>query len=392
MPDSDVLIIGAGAAGLSLAWRLLTPPPGVPAPRVTLVDAPPGPLRPPERTWCYWEKGAGDYDGALTASWQRLRVRGADGEPYSRGLGELRYKMLRSPAFERALRPALAPLHRTEAVVGEVRELPGGGAEALCRTADGADLRLRARWVFDSRPPAVAPRAARVRLLQHFKGWFVRTERPAFTPDTVELMDFRTPQPDHGLAFGYVLPLGPHEALVEYTQFSSSVLGDAAYDQALHHYTDAVLGLGPLRIRGVERGVIPMTDARHARRAGRHVFRIGTAGGAVRPSTGYAFAAVQRQTRAVAEALHQGREPVPPRAYSARSHLMDTVLLRGLDTGRIAGPDFFTRLFAHVPAERLLRFLDGDTRLGEDLLIGLRTPVAAMLRTVAELPFTARRT
>ncbi|MFJ3582966.1 lycopene cyclase family protein [Streptomyces sp. NPDC090127] len=389
MPDSDVLIIGGGAAGLSLAWRLLRPPPGVPAPRVTLVDAPAGPLRPPERTWCYWEKGPGDYDAALTTSWQRLRVRGADGEPLTRGIGDLRYKMLRSSAFERALRPALTSLRRTEAVAEEIHDLPGG-AEARCRTADGGDLRLRARWVFDSRPPAVPPRA-RVALLQHFKGWFVRTEKPVFTPDTVDLMDFRTPQPDHGLAFGYVLPLDPYEALVEYTQFSPAALTDAAYDRALHHYTEAVLGLGPLQVRGVERGAIPMSDGRHARRAGRHVFRIGTAGGAIRPSTGYAFAAVQRQTKAVAEALHHGREPLPPRAYPLRSHAMDTVMLRGLDTGRIAGPDFFTRLFAQVPAERLLRFLDGDTHPGEDLLIGLHTPVRAMLRTVAELPFTARR-
>ncbi|MFE3130029.1 lycopene cyclase family protein, partial [Streptomyces hydrogenans] len=65
----DVVVIGAGAAGLSLAWRLLRPPPGVDAPSVVLVDAPPGPLRPPPRTWCYWEQGPGDYDAWLTASW-----------------------------------------------------------------------------------------------------------------------------------------------------------------------------------------------------------------------------------------------------------------------------------------------------------------------------------
>ena len=36
---------------------------------------------------------------------------------------------------------------------------------------------------------------ARTTLLQHFRGWFVRTERPVFDRDRAELMDFRVPQP-----------------------------------------------------------------------------------------------------------------------------------------------------------------------------------------------------
>ncbi|MFJ8164240.1 lycopene cyclase family protein [Streptomyces sp. NPDC096136] len=108
----DVAIVGAGAAGLSLAWRLLDPPPGVRPPDVVLVDAPPGPLRPPDRTWCYWEAGEGDYEPLLTASWRRLRVRAPDGSGAARDFGGLRYKMLRSGHFEQGIRPRLAGLRR----------------------------------------------------------------------------------------------------------------------------------------------------------------------------------------------------------------------------------------------------------------------------------------
>ncbi len=386
---TEVVVVGGGAAGLSLAWRLLAPPDGVPVPRVTLVEAPPGPLRPPERTWCFWEAGPGAYDPFLTASWGGLRVRGPDGSGPVRPLGGLRYKMLRSGDFERGLRPRLSALRRVEAVVEEVADGPDG-AVVRCRAADGTVSRLRARWVFDSRPPAAVP-PARTALLQHFRGWFVRTERPVFTPDVVELMDFRTPRPAHGLSFGYVLPTGPYEALVEYTEFGRTPLTTAAYDRALAAYTRDVLRLGPFRVRDTEQGVIPMSDGRHPRAAGRHVFRVGAAGGAVRPSTGYAFAAIQRQARAVADALHGGRRPLPPPAYSSRALAMDSVLLRGLDTGRIDGPAFFTGLFARVPCERLLRFLDGATGPAEEFSIGLRTPVPAMLRTAAEVPLLPRR-
>ncbi|MEU1193454.1 lycopene cyclase family protein, partial [Streptomyces sp. NPDC005859] len=85
------------------------------------------------------------------------------------------------------------------------------------------------------------------------------------------------------------------------------------------------------------------------------------------------------------------RRPLPPPAHSARSRAMDAVLLRALDSGRVGGADFFAHLFTRVPMERLLRFLDGRTRLHEDLSVGIRTPVLPMLRSAAELPYLPRR-
>src|SRR3954453_5115175 len=96
---ADVAIVGAGAAGLSLAHRLAPHPPAARPVSVALVNAPPGALRPPPRTWCFWEPGAGPYDAALTASWQRLRVHAPGGQPIPRGIAPLRYKMLRSHEF-----------------------------------------------------------------------------------------------------------------------------------------------------------------------------------------------------------------------------------------------------------------------------------------------------
>ncbi|MEU2119624.1 lycopene cyclase family protein [Streptomyces sp. NPDC016459] len=388
----DVAVIGAGAAGLSLAHRLNGHLPGARTPSVVLVDAPPGPLRPPPRTWCFWETGHGRFDAAVRAEWHRLRVRPPVGRPIEGDIAPLRYKMIRSDDFESLVARDLARgpnVRRLEATVDTVEEFPSG-ARVLMTRPDGRPHALEARWVFDSRPLGSLP-AARTTLLQHFHGWFVRTERPVFDAGTAELMDFRTPQPADGLSFGYVLPTGPREALVEYTEFSPRLLTAIGYEAAVRHYADDVLGLGDLETVATETGVIPMTDAPMPRRVGASVFRIGAAGGATRPSTGYAFAALQRQTRSVATALRQGRVPVPPAAHSPRARAMDAVLLRALDSGRVDGPALFTRLFARVPTGRLLRFLDGRTNLFEDLSVGRHTPVGPMLRTVVELPGLPRR-
>ncbi|WKV75889.1 lycopene cyclase family protein [Streptomyces sp. PCS3-D2] len=390
MLKADVAVIGAGAAGLSLAHRLNGH--GGPAPSVVLIDPPPGPLRPAPRTWCFWESGHGRFDAAVRSRWSHLRVRPPAGHAIEADITPLRYKMIRSDDFESLVGQDLAHssnVRRLEATVDTVEEAPSGPRVLLTR-ADGSGDALEARWVFDSRPPGSLP-AARTTMLQHFRGWFVRTSRPAFDHTTAELMDFRTPQPAEGLSFGYVLPTGPREALVEYTEFSPCVLTGSGYEAALRHYTTDVLALGDLEILATETGLIPMTDAAVPQRVGASVFRIGAAGGATRPSTGYTFAGLQRQTRAVAAALRQGRDPVPPAAHSSRARAMDAVLLRALDTGRVDGPDLFCRLFTRVPPSRLLRFLDGRTSLLEDLSVGRHAPVGPMLRTAAELPRLPRR-
>ncbi|MEU3660504.1 lycopene cyclase family protein [Streptomyces sp. NPDC032940] len=385
--NSDVLVIGGGAAGLSLVHRLTESV----AVTVTLVEPPDGPLRPAERTWCYWGAGPDGLEETVGASWSVLRVHGSDGRPFTVTPAPFTYRMVRSTDFERMVHGRLA---RTDgarllrATVDSVRAVPGG-AEVRCVLHGGRHLTLRARRVFDSRP-LTAPPPARTRLLQHFRGWFVRTRTGRFDPAVADLMDFRVPQPTRGLAFGYVLPLAPDRALVEYTEFSRDALTTGAYEAALRQYCGDVLGLGELTVERTEQGVIPMTDARFPRRAGAAVLRIGTAGGATRPSTGYTFAAVQRHSRAIAAAVREGHAGVPA-PHGRRALAMDAILLRALDTGRVDGPNFFTGLFRDVPAERLLRFLDGTTSLREEWGIGLRTPVRPMLRTAVEVPFLPRR-
>jgi lycopene beta-cyclase len=195
-------------------------------------------------------------------------------------------------------------------------------------------------------------------------------------------MDFRTAQPSRGLSFGYCLPLSDGSVLVEYTEFSPTRLDPDFADQALDAYA-TLLGADPgARAGHTEQGVIPMTDAPFPRRVGPRRFRLGTAGGATRPSTGYTFAAMERQARTLADLLAAGRPPVPPPPYPPRHRVLDGVLLRALDDDLVDGPAFFRRLFARHPAERVLRFLDGSSDLDEEFAIMASSPRVAMVRAV----------
>lgn len=366
MHKAEVVVVGAGAAGLALACLLGEQG----SLDVVLVDAPPGPARSPERTWCSWQSGPTDWEAAVTARWHRVSVHAPSGLERTYNLAPLDYTMVRSRDYERVCGERLARtgVRRVEALVEAI------SADGVVHGAD-----VSGRWVFDTRPTAPA-RPGRVALLQHFRGWFVRTAEDRFDPSVAGLMDFRPPQPRGGVAFGYVLPTSPREALVEYTEFSRSSLSDEAYESALNDWTAGPLALGPFEVLEVEQGAIPMTDAPFPRRVGERVFRLGAAGGATRPSTGFTFAAAQRQARAVAAALRDGRDPEPPPAYSRRHLAMDGMLLRALDGGLLDGASFFADLFAAQPTERVLRFLDGSTSLREDLAVMAAAPKAPMLR------------
>ncbi|MGW3245459.1 lycopene cyclase family protein [Streptomyces sp. NPDC001070] len=378
---------------MSLARRLTRPPESSAAtPSLILVEPPAGSsVRSASRTWCFWDDDPGEYDELVTASWRHIRITDRNGASTTASLPRA-YKMIRSVDFVHNIGSALRDrpeVRWVEATVTAVRDIQGG-AEVSAVDAAGRSVRLTGRWVFDSRPPQELP-AARTALLQHFRGWFVTTQAERFDPAVADLMDFRTGQPDQGLSFVYTLPISTRQALVEYTEFSGAPLSEAAYDAALDHYARRVRSLGPFTVTAVEQGVIPMTDGSFPRQVGSRVFRVGVAGGATRPSTGYAFAAIQRQSAAAADALHAGRTPLPPMPHTARHRLMDAVMLRALATGRVGGAAFFEELFRRNPAERVVRFLDGASSLRDEWAIGLSTPVLPMLRSLAELPLLPRR-
>ncbi|MEV0428636.1 lycopene cyclase family protein [Micromonospora sp. NPDC050495] len=373
--DVDLALVGGGgAACLVLAALGRHELAGL---RVAVVD--PVRKRGQDRTWAFWGVPGSDLDPLLSASWSRVEVV----TPAARrvlSLDPLRYAMLRSaPVYDRAA--------AAERRLGAVRiEVPAGrlrddGDRVTVHDPAGRVL-LRAGWVLDSRPRPPA-RPGRTNWLQHFRGWWLAADRPTFDPDRAVLMDFRTPQPDRGVSFGYVLPVDDRYALVEYTEFSAAPLGDAGYDRALRGYAGLLgLDLAGLRVREVENGVIPMTDGPFVGRPSPRVVRLGTAGGATRPSTGFTFSAMLRQADQVARALAAGRPPVPAPAYPARHRWMDAVALRALDRGHVGGVAFFDRLFARNPAERVLRFLDGATSPAEELAVMRSSPLLPMTGAV----------
>jgi lycopene beta-cyclase len=366
-PAGGIAILGAGLAGLSLAVQLVER--GVRAP-ITLVE--PRTAYADDRTWGFWETEAHPFSPLIAERWHAWRV-AAGGREIVRGAG-VPYARLPAAALYADARARLAGAANVRLLTGtRVTGLDGGRVLTDRGPLDGA-------VVYDGRPPEADRIVRGPRLLQQFVGRRVTTDRPVFEPGVADLMDFRVSQ-RHGIAFLYVLPSGPREALVEATVFAGEPVSDAVLDGLLADGLAARAGGARVAVLGEERGEIPMAPGLGALAGddGRAI-PIGTRAGAPRGSTGYAFLPVQRHVRQLADDLAAGR----PRARAMRgtgTDWLDRVFLTQLLRDPAGGPALLARLFDRVPPARLVRFLMEQGGPLDHLAVMTALPTAPLLRS-----------
>lgn len=362
MKQYDYIISGAGAAGLSLLMHLMQHR-TLDHKKILIVDK--APKTTNDRTWCFWEQQPGLFEPIVHHSWQHLHFYSS----YYSSLLDLypyRYKMIRGIDFYNYVMSEAAKFANITFRYGNV--------EALANDGDGAGVivdgeRLTADYVFNSiifSKPSVP--ADKYYLLQHFKGWMIETTEPNFNPAEATLMDFRVSQ-QHGTTFVYVLPVSANKALVEYTFFNKATLPPLAYNEALGNYLSSFLNITEYQVIEEEFGVIPMTNIKFLKGIGR-IINIGTAGGQTKASSGYTFRFIQKQSGAIVNALLQNGDPnVTESIASKRFQLYDSTLLNILHNNKMGGDKIFAELFKKNDPDRVLRFLDNESNLEDEINI-----------------------
>lgn len=349
MEHYDIIIAGAGIAGWSLAYSLSRSP--LRGCSILIVDKDEKITN--DRTMAYWVQGATPFESIVYRTWDKVRVVHEAGD-HSYALSDYRYDVIRGLDFYRYVRACLSDCPNVTFRKGRVRGIEDGEGEAVITV--GRE-RFAGRWVFDGvfrvysfDPPGCA------NLHQCFKGWVIETDAPAFDDSAATLFDFRTPQ-DGELRFFYVLPYSERRALVEFVLMRN--IDDE--DAVIQHYIEKTLEIDRYQIVEEEAGVSPMTEYAFPRRTGRHVMTIGTKGGMIKPSSGYAFTRILDDSEAIVASLVQNGHPfdIPP---------LDPAFFRFCDWGMVKLMQYvptwlarvFVAMFAHNAPDSVFRFLDGD--------------------------------
>ena len=383
IPAYDYLLVGGGAAGLSLAYHLAQEP-RLAGKRVLLIE--PEAKNQNDRTWSFWSDEPTPFDHLAAGEWGKIAFR-SPGYAQVFDLGSYRYRTIRGLDFYQFVQQALAarPAQFT-CLTGRIATLENTATGVRARTEAGEEF--TARYAFDSRPPTIQPQLGQYRyLLQHFVGWEIETDHDVFDPAVVEFMDFRGKQ-HHEARFMYVLPFTPRRALVEYTLFSAQVLPQAEYEAHILDYLHHNLGLSAGQYRRVadETGAIPMTDHPLPTRVGAHIVNLGTRGGRAKPSTGYAFRRIQAQSaRLVAALATTGHPPADATGDQWQFRLFDTLLLDIMQRRGESTRDIFQQLFERNPVARIFQFLDEKASWADNLRVMNSVSAGPFLRSIAQV-------
>lgn len=369
MRQADILILGAGCAGTSLAHYLED---FSYAGSVALIDS--RTTFDVEQRWCTWAKLPKSFESLVESSWKNWTVCD-ETQSVTRNSDRFSYQQIFAPDFFNHFhshwRNSETPISMN---LGEkVLQIDDKGSfvEVItdCET-------WQAGVVFDARHQGSSTlknieKTSELYLSQTFLGWKIKFGRSIFDSKTATLMDFRTEQ-NEGVNFIYVLPYSDREALVESTSFSQNHVLPGDLLQSLADYITEHFG-EDYEILAEESGKLPMTTAKLPTRLSGRVHAIGVAGGNARPSSGYAFSRIQQQTSEIARAIVRN-EQIPSNVAPGKYNFFDAVFLETIAKDPAAAKDFFLLMFGEVDADTLIRFLIDESSYLDDLAVASVLP------------------
>ncbi|REE25115.1 lycopene beta-cyclase [Winogradskyella pacifica] len=362
----DYIILGAGASGLMLAYRM-SKDAFFNDKSIVIIDQIKD--KGNDRTWCFWEEGPGEWDDFLVKTWNNVYFGSAT---FSKviSIAPYRYKMIRSEAFYKSLWNTITSKSNfsfIEDTVDSFSEIETG-VQVI-----GENDTYFGSKLFNSLPnPETYTSQDKYPLIhQHFVGWFVKTKTELIDDSAATIMDFTVPQ-NGNTRFMYVLPIDKHTALFEYTLFSKDLLKHSEYEASIKDYLSE-RNILDYEIIEKEQGNIPMTSFKFSDLNSKHILNIGTAGGWTKASSGYTFTNTSKKTKAVVSFLKKA-EDLSNFHKNDKYGFYDLILLDVLANHNKEGAALFSSMFRKTNIKTIFKFLDEESTLFEDLKIILSVP------------------
>lgn len=379
MKKTDYIITGAGASGLMLAYRMAQDT-FFDDKSILIIDKEKNLTN--NRTWCFWEQENGEWDDLIFKSWNHIYF-GSDYYSEEINIAPYQYKMIRSAKFYRYLWEVIESKPNIQFLSAKVHGFTEMNEFVTVETSEGEVIcnKLFNSILFDE---SFKTQQKFPLLQQHFIGWFVKCDTEVFNDNVATFMDFEIPQ-NGNTRFMYVLPTSKTEALFEYTLFSKDLLPKQDYENAIKDYLKQK-GIENYQITETEHGAIPMTSFKFWKNNTKNVLHIGTAGGWTKASTGYTFMNTTKKTQAVVSYL-KGNQDLSRFTRLTKFWFYDLLLLDVLAKHNGDGAKLFSSLFKKTNIKTILKFLDEESNLSEDLRIITAVPPLRFVKALLKRMF-----
>ncbi len=382
MKHYDYIFAGAGLSSLMTVYKMAVSRRFA---NTTILLIDPNTKKDNDRTWCFWQKGSGNWDAIVHKKWETAIFAN---EQWRKILdfGGYLYKMLRGIDFYNFVFEELRR-HPNIAIINQkVTDYGDSGENVFVKTETES---FTCTTLFNSIYNPQLPLSQRKYpvLQQHFIGWHVQTNEAVFNPEQPVFMDFSIPKLGN-TRFMYVLPFTENEAIVEYTLFSKDLLPIAEYENAIVNYLKG-MGVTAYEIIDKEKGSIPMTSYPFWKNNSKNIINIGSAGGWTKASTGYTFSSADKLSGKLVDFLLMDNPDMRDFHKKSRFWLYDLLLLDVLAEKNHKGGEIFSAMFRKGKAAPVFKFLDEETNFAEELEVIWQCPkglfINALLKRIMHL-------
>lgn len=357
----DYIIVGNGLAGFQLALKL-SEDSFFNDKQIALID--PSEKNTNDKTWSFWETGSSQWDSIIHKSWKKASI-ATSNKSINLKLNPYIYRTIRAIDFYTSAKTQLSKkgnIHFITEKVLSVKE----HETVLVSTGKNT---YSATHVFDSRIPDEfsIEKDTSISIIQHFKGWIIKTENDCFDDTKITMMDYRL-KDDNQTTFMYVLPFSKTEALVEFTYFTETIVDKTTYDSYIKTYIKAYLQINNYSIIETEVGQIPMTNYNFSKFNTQKVTKIGTGGGWIKGSTGYSFKHTEKKVAKIIENIKSNKTP-SGHLFKSKYQFYDKVFLKVLKDENHKGEWIFEQFYSKNSVQTMFRFLDEESTFLEDMKI-----------------------
>ena len=354
----DLVILGGGCAGLSLARELSNTLSW--NQRTLIIESRTNYSN--DHSWCFWTPKdpilRQTLEPMIDNTWEQWRFSGVGFSKVHTSLGKYYCHISANSFYQHALSSVYN--HK------DIELKCGKKAIIIKNCGSGSTIQLDdgscvyASRVIDTRP-IIYQDASQAQVWQIFFGYEIETQQDFFDDATVGLMENLTPQPQ-ATEFIYTLPFTKKRALIELTQFSSKLFNPMELVDPLNRYLAQHIGKNKFRILRSEYACLPMGLKYELRSTSQHYHYAGISAGAIRPATGYAFIRIQQWAKICASKLSQREKSLPIIGSTPLVKAMDKIFLRALHDKPSIGVELFQVLAERVSGQSLVRFLMDEAK------------------------------
>ena len=340
MKNFDIVIIGAGCSGLSLAYRLIDS-----SYKVCVIENTSRENRI-RKTWSYWNTYSHPFRHLEMKPNRQLQIKNI--ENIILDCKDYNYCSIDSYDFDEHVFSKIDSSTNVEIIfknsISDITELKDGFS---LKTIND-DEHLKAQYIFDSRP-----NRTHAHMKQVFKGIFVEFDEELnnFIPS---LMDFSNKSEFH---FMYSLPISKNQYLFESTYYTSSKIDEVKMTDEVHAYIKDKYDIQYSVIRE-EYGEIPLSTNVNLNDKHSKIINIGIPAGSTRASTGYTFLNIQKQSDEYIKMLNGEKFIEYPKTLKNKIlRKMDNLLLMIIRDEPLKSMNILFTMFKKNTNNRTIRFL-----------------------------------